>query len=103
MFTDTHVLVTFFNNSISNVTQLSALPGGRIAISFKANKIVEIQKDAFGNIGRLVYLDLSKNRISGTKSIFKGVSINYTRGFRRVSADRFPPIRDKLRSKLRMR
>ncbi|KAL0892897.1 hypothetical protein ABMA27_014580 [Loxostege sticticalis] len=72
---DTHVLVTFFNNSISNVTQLSVLPGGRIAISFKANKIVEIQKDAFGNIGRLVYLDLSKNRISGEvlrAEIFRG-------------------------------
>ncbi|XP_028161735.1 chondroadherin [Ostrinia nubilalis] len=71
---DAHVLITFFNNTISNVTQLPALPG-RIAISFKANRIVEIEKDAFGDVGRLVYLDLSKNLIKGDVlrgEIFRG-------------------------------
>lgn len=72
---DGHVLITFFNNSISNVTQLQAVPGKRIAISFKSNEIVEISDDAFRNIDRLVYLDLSNNYITGEvlrSEIFQG-------------------------------
>ncbi|CAG5031854.1 unnamed protein product [Parnassius apollo] len=70
-----HVLITFFNNSISTVTQLPEIPGNRIAISFKSNAIIEIEDDAFRNIQRLVYLDLSNNRISGEvlrSEIFQG-------------------------------
>lgn len=62
---DAYVLITFFNNSITNVTELGAVPGNRIAISFKSNRIKEIEDDAFNNIRRLVYLDLSNNRLSG--------------------------------------
>lgn len=72
---DGHVLITFFNNSIANVTQLPHVPGSRIAISFKTNQIVEIEDDAFRNIDRLVYLDLSNNFISGEvlrSEIFQG-------------------------------
>lgn len=72
---DGHVLVTFFNNSITNITQLSSIPGNRIAISFKSNRIIEIEDDAFRNIPRLVYLDLSNNKISGQvlrSEIFQG-------------------------------
>ncbi|XP_041978653.1 chondroadherin-like [Aricia agestis] len=70
-----HVLVTFFNNSITNVTRLPSLPGSRIAISFKNNRIRDVQEDAFRNIQRLVYLDLSNNCISGDvlrSEIFQG-------------------------------
>ncbi|CAK1547081.1 unnamed protein product [Leptosia nina] len=72
---ESHVLITFFNNSITNVTQLEAVPGNRIAISFKGNKIVEIEDDAFRHIDRMVYLDLSNNYISGEvlrSEIFQG-------------------------------
>ncbi|XP_038212297.1 chondroadherin-like [Zerene cesonia] len=72
---DSHVLITFFNNSITNVTQLAPVPGNKIAISFKSNKIVEIEDDAFRKIDRMVYLDLSKNYISGEvlrSEIFQG-------------------------------
>lgn len=62
------MLITFFNNSITNVSQLAPLPGRRIAVSFKTNKIVEIEDDAFRNLDRLVYLDLSNNLISGKLS-----------------------------------
>lgn len=72
---DGHVLITFFNNSITNVTQLAKLPGIRVAISFKSNKIVEIEEDAFRNIDRLVYLDLSNNRISGKWALFYIITI----------------------------
>ncbi|XP_068631588.1 chondroadherin-like [Battus philenor] len=72
---ESHVLVTFFNNSITHVSQLPKIPGNRIAISFKSNAIVDIEDDAFRNIDRLVYLDLSNNRISGEvlrSEIFQG-------------------------------
>ncbi|CAH2037730.1 unnamed protein product, partial [Iphiclides podalirius] len=72
---DGHVLLTFFNNSITNVTQLPRIPGNRVAISFKSNAIIEIEDDAFRNVQRLVYLDLSNNRISGEvlrTEIFQG-------------------------------
>ncbi|KAJ0177103.1 hypothetical protein K1T71_007112 [Dendrolimus kikuchii] len=72
---DGHVLITFFNNSITNVTQLQHVPGNRIAISFKTNQIIEIESDAFRNIDRLVYLDLSNNYITGEvlrSEIFQG-------------------------------
>ncbi|XP_022123640.2 carboxypeptidase N subunit 2-like isoform X1 [Pieris rapae] len=72
---ESHVLITFFNNSITNVTHLAPVPGNRIAISFKGNKIVEIEDDAFRNIDRMVYLDLSNNYISGEvlrSEIFQG-------------------------------
>ncbi|KAG6445885.1 chondroadherin isoform X2 [Manduca sexta] len=72
---DGDVLITFFNNSITNVTQLGPVPGIRIAISFKANRILDIEDDAFRNIERLVYLDLSHNSISGDvlrSEIFQG-------------------------------
>ncbi|XP_052740263.1 phospholipase A2 inhibitor beta-like [Bicyclus anynana] len=72
---DGHVLITFFNNSITNVTELPPVPGNRIAISFKSNKIIEINDDAFNNIHRLVYLDLSNNLLSGDvlrSEIFQG-------------------------------
>ncbi|XP_050670751.1 chondroadherin-like [Leptidea sinapis] len=72
---DGHVRITFFNNSISNVTQLAPVPGNRIAISFKSNKIVEIEDDAFRNLDHMVYLDLSNNYISGEvlrSEIFQG-------------------------------
>ncbi|XP_045535651.1 phospholipase A2 inhibitor beta-like [Papilio machaon] len=72
---DGHVLVTFFNNSITNVTELPLVPGNRIAIIFKSNAIVEIEDGAFSNIQRLVYLDLSNNRISSDvlrSEIFQG-------------------------------
>ncbi|XP_045772075.1 phospholipase A2 inhibitor beta-like [Maniola jurtina] len=72
---DGHVLITFFNNSITNVTELPSVPGNRIAISFKSNKINEINDDAFNNIHRLVYLDVSNNRLSGDvlrSEIFQG-------------------------------
>lgn len=67
--TDGHVLITFFNNSITNVSQLQHVPGNRIAISFKTNQIIEIEDDAFRNIERLVYLDLSNNYITGNTDI----------------------------------
>ncbi|XP_072932110.1 uncharacterized protein [Epargyreus clarus] len=72
---DGHVLITFFSNDIRNVTQLQSVPGTRVAISFKSNRIVEIEDDAFRNIERLVYLDLSNNLISGEvlrSEIFQG-------------------------------
>ncbi|XP_045448816.1 chondroadherin-like [Melitaea cinxia] len=72
---DACVRITFFNNSITNVTELGAVPGNRIAISFKSNRIKEIEEDAFNNIRRLVYLDLSNNRLSGDvlrSEIFQG-------------------------------
>ncbi|CAH2268987.1 chondroadherin-like [Pararge aegeria] len=72
---DGHVLITFFNNSITNVTELPPVPGNRVAISFKSNKIIEINDDAFNNVHRLVYLDLSNNRLSGDvlrSEIFQG-------------------------------
>ncbi|XP_050346326.1 TLR4 interactor with leucine rich repeats-like [Nymphalis io] len=72
---DGHVLITFFNNSITNVTELGRVPGNKIAISFKSNRIREIEDDAFKNIHRLVYLDLSNNRLSGDvlrSEIFQG-------------------------------
>ncbi|VVD04545.1 unnamed protein product [Leptidea sinapis] len=50
---DGHVRITLFNNSISNVTQLAPVPGNRIAISFKSNKIVEIEDDAFRNLDHM--------------------------------------------------
>lgn len=62
---DGHVLITFFNNTISNVSQLPVVPGRRVAISFKSNEIVDIEDDAFSKIEGLVYLDLSNNYISG--------------------------------------
>ncbi|KAL4709901.1 hypothetical protein ACJJTC_003864 [Scirpophaga incertulas] len=62
---DGHFLITFYNNSITTVSQLPPIPTGRIAISFKRNRIVDIEKDAFQDIAKLVYLDLSKNLISG--------------------------------------
>lgn len=67
---DGHVLITFFNNTISNVSQIPAVPGKRVAISFKSNEIVDIEDDAFSNIERLVYLDLSNNYISGMFIIY---------------------------------
>ncbi|CAH2106553.1 unnamed protein product [Euphydryas editha] len=72
---DACVLITFFNNSITNVTELGTVPGNKIAISFKSNRIKEIEDDAFKNIHRLVYLDLSSNRLSGDvlrSEIFQG-------------------------------
>nr|XP_026488240.1 chondroadherin-like [Vanessa tameamea] len=72
---DGHVLITFFNNSITNITELDSVPGNKIAISFKSNRIREIEDDAFKNIHRLVYLDLSNNRLSGDvlrSEIFQG-------------------------------
>ncbi|XP_021183315.1 phospholipase A2 inhibitor beta [Helicoverpa armigera] len=72
---DGHVLITFFNNTISNVSQLPAVPGKRVAISFKSNEVVDIEDDAFSNIDGLVYLDLSNNYISGEvlrSEIFQG-------------------------------
>ncbi|XP_026488240.2 chondroadherin-like [Vanessa tameamea] len=72
---DGHVLITFFNNSITNITELDRVPGNKIAISFKSNRIREIEDDAFKNIHRLVYLDLSNNRLSGDvlrSEIFQG-------------------------------
>lgn len=62
---DGHVLITFFNNTISTLSQLPAVPGKRVAISFKSNEIVDIEDNTFSNIGGLVYLDLSDNFISG--------------------------------------
>lgn len=64
-FSDGHVLITFFNNTISNLSQLPSVPGKRVAISFKSNEIVDIEDDAFSNIEGLVYLDLSNNYIAG--------------------------------------
>ncbi|CAH0667547.1 unnamed protein product [Chilo suppressalis] len=78
---DGHMLITFFNNSITKVTELPATPGGRIAISFKHNRITDIVMDAFQNLERLVYLDLSKNKISGDvlrTEIFRG-SYNFNK------------------------
>ncbi|XP_046979104.1 TLR4 interactor with leucine rich repeats-like [Vanessa cardui] len=72
---DGHVLITFFNNSITNITEMDSVPGNKIAISFKSNRIREIEDDAFKNIHRLVYLDLSNNRLSGDvlrSEIFQG-------------------------------
>lgn len=70
-----NVLITFFNNSITNVTQLDRVPGSKVAISFKSNKITQIEDDAFKNINHLVYLDLSNNRLAGDvlrSEIFQG-------------------------------
>lgn len=66
---DGHVLITFFNNTISNLSTLPMVPGTRVAISFKSNEIVDIEDDAFSNIQGLVYLDLSNNYISGTYNV----------------------------------
>ncbi|XP_059045375.1 leucine-rich repeat neuronal protein 3-like [Achroia grisella] len=69
------VLITFFYNNIVNVTQIPEVPGNKIAIILKSNKIIEIQDDAFRNIHRMVYLDLSNNSISGEvlrSEIFQG-------------------------------
>lgn len=62
------MLITFFNNSITNLSQLPAVPGTRVAISFKCNEIVDIEDNAFSNIEELVYLDLSNNNITGKHS-----------------------------------
>ncbi|CAG9584482.1 unnamed protein product [Danaus chrysippus] len=72
---DGHVLITFFNNSITNITMLDTIRASRIAISFKSNRINEIQDNSFKNIHNLVYLDLSNNRLSGDvlrSEIFQG-------------------------------
>ncbi|OWR52457.1 leucine-rich transmembrane protein [Danaus plexippus plexippus] len=72
---DGHVLITFFNNSITNITILDTIRASRIAISFKSNRINEIQDNAFRNVHNLVYLDLSNNRLSGDvlrSEIFQG-------------------------------
>lgn len=72
---DGHVLITFFNNTISTVSQLPSVPGKRVAIIFKANKILDIEDDSFSEIEELVYLDLSNNYISGEvlrSEIFQG-------------------------------
>ncbi|XP_026725125.1 protein artichoke-like isoform X2 [Trichoplusia ni] len=78
---DGHVLITFFNNTISNLSQLPSVPGKRVAISFKSNEIVDIEDDAFSNIEGLVYLDLSNNYIAGDvlrSEIFQGRYIDGT-------------------------
>ncbi|XP_048482960.1 insulin-like growth factor-binding protein complex acid labile subunit [Plutella xylostella] len=62
---DQHVLITFFNNSLTRVTQLPAAPGARVAVSFKNNTIRDVDDDAFRNMPNLVYLDLSNNAITG--------------------------------------
>lgn len=57
------------------MSQLPAVPGKRVAISFKSNEVVDIEDDAFSNIDGLVYLDLSNNYISGEvlrSEIFQG-------------------------------
>ncbi|XP_013199689.1 phospholipase A2 inhibitor beta [Amyelois transitella] len=59
------VVITFFNNSITTLTELSGVRGSHVAISFKSNQIVEIEDDAFSNVPRMVYLDLSNNFITG--------------------------------------
>ncbi|XP_063618568.1 phospholipase A2 inhibitor beta-like [Cydia splendana] len=72
---DSQVRITLFNNSITDVTQFPAAPGARVAISLRANRIVEIRDDAFNNIERLFFLDLSYNRITGEvlrSEIFQG-------------------------------
>ncbi|XP_075973353.1 tsukushi-like isoform X2 [Anticarsia gemmatalis] len=72
---DGDVLITFFNNTISNVSQLPAVLGRRVAISFKSNEVVDIEDDAFRKIEGLVYLDLSNNYITGEvlrSEIFQG-------------------------------
>ncbi|KAM3964551.1 osteomodulin [Aphomia sociella] len=69
------VLITFFYNNITTVTQLPSVPGNKIAITFKSNNIYDIEDDAFRNIQRMVYLDLSKNVITGDvlrSEIFQG-------------------------------
>ncbi|XP_026750455.2 chondroadherin-like [Galleria mellonella] len=69
------VLITFFYNNIVNVTQLPEVPGNKIAIILKSNKISEIENDAFRNIHGMVYLDLSNNSITGEvlrSEIFQG-------------------------------
>ncbi|GBP40541.1 Protein slit [Eumeta japonica] len=70
-----HVLLTFYNNSITNLTTLPPILGGRIAISFKSNKLIEIEDNTFENIAHMVYLDLSNNMITGQvlrSEIFQG-------------------------------
>ncbi|XP_053607280.1 toll-like receptor Tollo isoform X2 [Plodia interpunctella] len=59
------VVITFFNNSISFVTELGSVPGSHVAISFKSNAIDNIDEDAFSNVPRMLYLDLSNNLITG--------------------------------------
>ncbi|CAB3253601.1 unnamed protein product [Arctia plantaginis] len=72
---DGHVLIRFFNNSITNLSQLPPVMGTRVALIFKCNEIVDIEDDAFSNIEGLVYLDLSNNNITGDvlrSEIFRG-------------------------------
>lgn len=71
------MLITFFNNSITNITQLDRVPGNKVAVSFKSNKITQIEDDAFKNINHLVYLDLSNNRLAG--NFFSNKSLMYNR------------------------
>ncbi|KAI5651752.1 leucine rich repeat domain-containing protein [Phthorimaea operculella] len=72
---DAHVRVTFFNNNITNITELPSIPGFQVALIFTNNKIREILPGAFSRVTNLLYLDLRNNSLTGDvlrSEIFQG-------------------------------
>ncbi|KAJ2945920.1 hypothetical protein O0L34_g4835 [Tuta absoluta] len=70
-----HVRVTFFNNNITNITELASIPGYQVVLVFTNNKIKEIVPGAFSAINNLTYLDLRNNSLTGDvlrSEIFQG-------------------------------
>ncbi|XP_026317468.1 leucine-rich repeat-containing protein let-4-like isoform X2 [Hyposmocoma kahamanoa] len=69
------IRISYYNNTIKNVTKLPPLAGNKISLGFTANQIAEIEESAFSNVDRIVSLDLGSNRITGQvlrSEIFQG-------------------------------
>ncbi|XP_049869114.1 chondroadherin-like isoform X1 [Pectinophora gossypiella] len=73
---DVHVFITFYNNSITNITKLPKVPGShQVAVNFKNNQVVDIVPGAFSDLTFLTFVDLTNNLLTGEvlrSEIFQG-------------------------------